>query len=401
MKPYVNKTEAQTHIAEFLENNTTYFSFSSTGYQKEIAITILGGPLYLGQFNRLVKTRSSHTFSYLLKEKIEPYKKGILKSVDQSGIDSKYYQFVDNSKEVLPSGELAVGICDSFIQSIFSTEFIEENKLFQDEIESELEISRSLQEDKIGVKESITHLRWEEVRDDLRVVLSISPIDGSIQLSYCFLCQAYQRGLVIQDYNPITAHFVERFRYEGRRFERYISNIIFGSWCGKKFRPENVAARLGWAEVAAVKNKQLFEIKYNVISEGAFDEIAQKSFRSLKRETKPIMSLLHLVYGNDIYGNTSFELPVVDLHNSQSELHELMKGMLGSLLKDNQAVIGKLHYHSPENDIHLAYSPVQETDDSGNEFIVFSVSIKVVPFNSNPPEITGTYYHPVIYDAGK
>ena len=38
-------------------------------------------------------------------------------------------------------------------------------------------------------------------------------------------------------------------------------DIIFGSWCGKKFRPENVAARAGWSEVPAVKNKQLFEIK--------------------------------------------------------------------------------------------------------------------------------------------
>ena len=38
-------------------------------------------------------------------------------------------------------------------------------------------------------------------------------------------------------------------------------DIIFGSWCGKKFRPENVAAREGWSEVCAVKNKQLFEIK--------------------------------------------------------------------------------------------------------------------------------------------
>ena len=391
MLPYLNKTEAQSHIAEFLEASKCYFSFVSTGYQKEIGITILGSPLYLGQFNRLVKTRSSYTFSYLLNEKIEPYKKSILKSIDQSGIDSKYYQMVDNSNEVLPFSEQGIGICDSFIQSIFSAEFIEENKLFQGEIESELEISRTLQKDKIEVKESITHLRWEEVRDDLRVVLSISPIDGSIQLSFCFLYQAYQRGLVIQDYNPVTAHFVERFRYEGRRFERYISkhDLNFQEVQGYEYYPENDL------------NQQLFEIKYNVISEGAFDEIAQKSFRSLKRETKPIMSLLHLVYGNDIYGNTSFELPVVDLHNSQSELHELMKGMLGSLLKDNQAVIGKLHYHSPENDIHLAYSPVQETDDSGNEFIVFSLSIKVVPFNSNPPAITGTYYHPVIYDAEK
>jgi iron complex transport system substrate-binding protein len=34
-----------------------------------------------------------------------------------------------------------------------------------------------------------------------------------------------------------------------------------GSWCGKKFRPEKVAARPGWADVPAVQNNQLFEIK--------------------------------------------------------------------------------------------------------------------------------------------
>jgi len=38
-------------------------------------------------------------------------------------------------------------------------------------------------------------------------------------------------------------------------------DIIIGSWCGKKFRPEKVAAREGWAEVPAVKNAQIFEIK--------------------------------------------------------------------------------------------------------------------------------------------
>jgi iron complex transport system substrate-binding protein len=38
-------------------------------------------------------------------------------------------------------------------------------------------------------------------------------------------------------------------------------DIIIGSWCGKKFRPENVAARASWSEVAAVKAGQLFEIK--------------------------------------------------------------------------------------------------------------------------------------------
>jgi iron complex transport system substrate-binding protein len=38
-------------------------------------------------------------------------------------------------------------------------------------------------------------------------------------------------------------------------------DIVIGSWCGKKFRPEKVAARPGWEEVSAVKNAQLFEIK--------------------------------------------------------------------------------------------------------------------------------------------
>lgn len=38
-------------------------------------------------------------------------------------------------------------------------------------------------------------------------------------------------------------------------------DIIIGSWCGKKFRAEKVAARAGWQDVNAVKNRQLFEIK--------------------------------------------------------------------------------------------------------------------------------------------
>ena len=38
-------------------------------------------------------------------------------------------------------------------------------------------------------------------------------------------------------------------------------DIVIGSWCGKKFRPEKVAARPGWQDVPAVRDGQLFEIK--------------------------------------------------------------------------------------------------------------------------------------------
>ena len=42
---------------------------------------------------------------------------------------------------------------------------------------------------------------------------------------------------------------------------RRAPDVIIGSWCGKKFRPEKVAAREGWAEVPAVRDGELHEIK--------------------------------------------------------------------------------------------------------------------------------------------
>ncbi|MEL7448805.1 MAG: cobalamin-binding protein, partial [Pseudomonadota bacterium] len=42
-------------------------------------------------------------------------------------------------------------------------------------------------------------------------------------------------------------------------------DIIIGSWCGKKFRPERVAERPGWEAVTAVTTNQLFEIKSPLI----------------------------------------------------------------------------------------------------------------------------------------
>jgi len=41
--------------------------------------------------------------------------------------------------------------------------------------------------------------------------------------------------------------------------------IILGSWCGKKFRPDTVAARPGWGRVPAVAQRQLHEIKSSII----------------------------------------------------------------------------------------------------------------------------------------
>jgi iron complex transport system substrate-binding protein len=42
---------------------------------------------------------------------------------------------------------------------------------------------------------------------------------------------------------------------------RRAPDVIVGSWCGKKFRPEKVAARAGWAGVPAVRDGELHEVK--------------------------------------------------------------------------------------------------------------------------------------------
>lgn len=46
-------------------------------------------------------------------------------------------------------------------------------------------------------------------------------------------------------------------------------DIIIGSWCGRKFRPQHVLERDGWQNVAAVKQQQIFEIKSaNILQPG-------------------------------------------------------------------------------------------------------------------------------------
>jgi iron complex transport system substrate-binding protein len=48
---------------------------------------------------------------------------------------------------------------------------------------------------------------------------------------------------------------------DGMEIVRRNPDIIFGSWCGRKFRPAHVRGRQGWQEVNAVRDDQLFEIK--------------------------------------------------------------------------------------------------------------------------------------------
>lgn len=52
---------------------------------------------------------------------------------------------------------------------------------------------------------------------------------------------------------------------DGDEVIRRAPDIILASWCGKKFRPEKLAARIGWDAIPAVRDHQLHEIKSPII----------------------------------------------------------------------------------------------------------------------------------------
>ncbi|CAI8792594.1 cobalamin-binding protein [Methylocaldum szegediense] len=52
-----------------------------------------------------------------------------------------------------------------------------------------------------------------------------------------------------------------RIIHDSHEVVRRAPDIIIGSWCGKKFRPEQLAARPGWETIPAVRDGELHEIK--------------------------------------------------------------------------------------------------------------------------------------------
>jgi iron complex transport system substrate-binding protein len=64
-------------------------------------------------------------------------------------------------------------------------------------------------------------------------------------------------------FGELAAHSLAKQRIIADPLEvaRRAPNIIIGSWCGKRFQPQQVRERPGWEAVPAVLNGHLYEIK--------------------------------------------------------------------------------------------------------------------------------------------
>ena len=56
-----------------------------------------------------------------------------------------------------------------------------------------------------------------------------------------------------------------RIIHDPSEVPRRAPDIILGSWCGKKFQPAEVAARVGWSDVPAIRSGFVREIKSPII----------------------------------------------------------------------------------------------------------------------------------------
>ena len=57
----------------------------------------------------------------------------------------------------------------------------------------------------------------------------------------------------------------DRILADASEVVRRAPDLVLGSWCGKRFRPERVAARPGWDAMPAVRDGELHEIKSPII----------------------------------------------------------------------------------------------------------------------------------------
>ena len=92
---------------------------------------------------------------------------------------------------------------------------------------------------------------WDEpIITGIRWVGELVAIAGGDDVFPELSAQPLARARILADGAPVVAR---------------MPDIILGSWCGKKFRPGQVAARQGWDAIPAVRDGQLFEVKSPVI----------------------------------------------------------------------------------------------------------------------------------------
>ena len=122
------------------------------------------------------------------------------------------------------------------------------------ELEAQIEAARAIAAERIarsGRRPRVYFEEWDEPNiTAVRWVSELMEIAGGENIFADRAASPMARDRILADPLEVVAR---------------APDIIIGSWCGKHFRPERVAARPGWASVPAVVNGRLHEIKSAII----------------------------------------------------------------------------------------------------------------------------------------
>ncbi len=92
---------------------------------------------------------------------------------------------------------------------------------------------------------------WDQPQiSAIRWVSELIELAGGIDVFSDLATSALAQGRIITDPQEVV---------------RRAPDIIIGSWCGKKFRPERVADRPGWQNIPAIRDGEIHEIKSPII----------------------------------------------------------------------------------------------------------------------------------------
>ena len=136
---------------------------------------------------------------------------------------------------------------------------------------------------------------------------------------------------------------------------------------------------------------QSFLIKFNLYAEGNWKDIVTTSFRSLKIQLSSLLTLMDLLFGQDLYNRNQ----ILTKHDQYDEVNE------NATSEKLKLLFGKRVYSGPEYDILLEFQPSVNKDDNEKEFIVAELSINVTPFDNEEKPDEGIFHHPLIYELGK
>ena len=266
---------------------------------------------------------------------------------------------------------------------IFTSSYLANNLLSQNQLIDHLtqlkeKYATCDQENKFAFRKNELIIRWEEYREDIRVILLIDVLTMRVELTYA---NDEKTGVL----NPLTEFIDYNFAYERYFNFQKRHDLLFLETQGEPMYP------------LAHNNIQELRLTFSVVNEDVSPlDIWARSARTQGLWLKKLLKTLHLFCPMSDEGKGI--LP------EESECIKLP--FLGIPIYSGKSnptsYSGVRMYTAGLWRIYLQFDTSEEQDDYGQPFKVNFIAAQVEPFCQNHDAGEGSkYYHPLIYDWGK